>query len=238
MLNKYTFRSIALAVVLATAPFAYAQKAGDIIGFVGGAYIAPNASLGATNSVGPASIPFNAALAGSSASIGGVSTVTLSALYMVTDHIAGEFTIGLPPKLTLDVQLASGAHPGAATANALTPSLIGKYLFNDPKDALRPYLGIGVSYVSFSNVSANTSDPLIANLAGSSASLSSSWAPVFNAGMLYNINDRWSINGSISYVPAKTDFTFVGAGAGTGTTTTGTLALNPMEYVLRVGYKF
>jgi outer membrane protein len=53
-------------------------------------------------------------------------------------------------------------------------------------------------------------------------------------GGIYRLDDKWSINGSVSYVPLKSNATFVG----TGTTTTGTLTINPTEYVIRLGYKF
>ena len=68
--------------------------------------------------------------------------------------------------------------------------------------------------------------------------MSSSWTPVYNAGVIYNIDEKWSINGSVSYLPVKTDVTFMGAGQGTGTTTTNTMKLNTTDFVVRVGYKF
>jgi outer membrane protein len=157
---------------------------------------------------------------------------------MFTDQLAAELSLGVPPKFTIDVQLRSGSHPGAASAKVLTPALVGKYVFRTPADRWRPYLGLGVTYASFSSVKANTSDPLVASLAGGSATLSSSWAPVYNAGVIYNFDDRWSLNASLSYIPLKTDVRFTGAGAGTGTTTTGKLTLNPVDLVVRVGYRF
>jgi outer membrane protein len=59
-------------------------------------------------------------------------------------------------------------------------------------------------------------------------------APLYTVGGIYRLDEKWSINGSVSYVPLKSNASFVG----TGTTTTGTLTINPTEYVLRVGYKF
>lgn len=230
-LNK-TF--IACGSMLLASSGAIAQKAGDTIGAVGIAVIAPRASLGPLHSVGPAAGPFNAATAGATASISHVETASLSILHMYSDNIGAELTLGVPPKLDIDVQLASGFHPGAASARELTPALVGKYLFKTPADRVRPYLGLGVTRASFSNVSANTSDPLVARLAGTSASLSSSWAPVYNAGLIYNINERLSVNASVSYIPLKTTATFVGS----GTTTTARLKLNPIDYVVRLGYKF
>jgi outer membrane protein len=235
MLDRSGFPGSAAALALLLAcPGAMAQKAGDTIVGVGIAVITPRESLGPLQSVGPAAPLFNAATAGATASIDAVTTASVSVFHMFTDNLAAELSLGVPPKFTVDVQLPSGSHPGAATARELTPALVGKYLFRTPADQVRPYLGLGITYATFRSVSANKSDPLVAALAGTSATLSSSWAPVFNAGVIYNINERWSVNGSLSYIPLKTTATFVGS----GTTTSGTLTLDPIDLVIRLGYKF
>ena len=231
-LVKFAFASI----IVGLSSSASAQKAGDFIAGVGGALIVPNASISNISSTSPT---YNALLKDASASIGSSSTVVFSGLYMWTDNIATELTLGIPPTMTVDLTTPNGTsvnHNGAATAKALTPSLVAKYLFNSPGETWRPYLGLGVTYASFTNVEVNKSDYMVNVLAGTSASLSSSWAPVFNVGTIFNIDDKWSINASISYVPLKTDATFVIL---TGNqTTTGTLTINPVEYVIRLGYKF
>jgi outer membrane protein len=248
------FRKSAIAAItlttLGASSQAFAQKAGDIVGYVGGALIVPNASvstLTTTSSNTFVSNTVTGSLANATASIDPSSTVTLGALYMWTDNIATELTIGIPPKMTVDVVTPNGltspkSHPGAATAKVLNPSLVAKYLFNAPNDTIRPYVGLGLTYTSFSDVTANVSDPAIGVLAGTSASLSSSWAPIFNVGAIYNINDKWSINASVSYVPLKTDVTFVGTSPAplpvVPITSMGTLTLNPWDVVVRVGYKF
>jgi outer membrane protein len=160
---------------------------------------------------------------------------------MYSDNLGAELTLGVPPKLTLDIATPNGTlktHPAGASAKALTPAVVAKYFFNTPADKVRPYLGLGASYVSFRSVQANTADPEVNAFAGNGASLSSSWAPVYNAGMVYNIDEKWSINGSVSYIPIKTTVTFNGKGAGAGVTTTGDLKLNTTDYVIRVGYRF
>jgi len=221
------------AAILSVCGLSFAQKAGDLIGYAGIASINPSASIGPLTSVGPAAATFGPVTAGATVSIGKTSTTTLSALYMFTDNVGAEFTIGVPPTMTVDVQLTSGPKPGAATAKALFPSAVAKYLFNSPSDAVRPYLGVGITSTSFTSASANN-DPLVQRLAGTSVSLSSSFNPVISGGAVVNINDRWSLNGSVSYVPMKSNSTFVGS----GTTTKGTLTINPTDYVFRVGYKF
>lgn len=235
VLDRYPFvATVAASALLFASSAAMAQKAGDTILGLGVAAIIPRESLGPLQSVGPAAPLFNAATAGATASIDPVATVSFSVFHMFTDHLAAELSLGIPPKFTVDVQLRSGSHPGAATAHELTPALVGKYLFRTPADRWRPYLGLGFTYATFTDVTANKSDPLVASLAGTSASLGSSWAAVYNAGVIYNIDERWSVNTSLSYIPLKTKATFVG----TGTTTSGTLTLNPVDLVIRVGYKF
>jgi len=235
MFFKSSFIKPILGVaILSACGLSFAQKAGDLIAYTGVASINPSASIGPLTSVGPAAASFGAVTAGAAASIGRSNTTTLSALYMFTDNVAAEFTIGVPPKMTVDVQLTSGTHPSASTAKALFPSGVAKYLFNSPSDAVRPYLGLGITSTSFTSATANPNDALVQKLAGTSVSLSSSWNPIYSAGAIVNINNRWSLNGSVSYVPMKSNASFVGS----GTTTNGTLTINPTEYVFRVGYKF
>lgn len=225
---------LACSPLLLATPAAMAQKAGDTIVGAGLAVIAPRESLGPLHSTGPAAPAFNAATAGATVGIEHVKTLSLSVLHMFTDNLAAELTLGVPPKLEVDVHLRSGSHRGAATAREITPALVGKYLFRQPEDRVRPYLGLGLAYAKFSQVRINRSDPVVVSLAGTSASLSSEWAPVVAAGFVYNIDERWSVNASVSYLRLKTTATLVGS----GTTTTGELRLNPVDYVVRLGYRF
>jgi outer membrane protein len=233
--------ALSIGAMTLCASQAFAQKAGDMIYSIGAAYIKPNASLSPLNSTSSA---FNTALVGSSASAKGLSTVTLGGLYMWTDQIATEVTIGIPPKMTTDFTTPAATtipHPGASTAKELNPSIVAKYLFNSPESEIRPYVGLGITYTTFTNVQANLNDPMIAMMAGTSSSLSSTTGAIFNAGMIYNIDKKWSVNGSLSYVPLKTNVTFVGTDPYAGNakaTTTGVITLNPLDLVIRVGYNF
>lgn len=228
----------ACAAACAWTPPALALRAGDNIIGLGIASINPDASLGPLSSSGPAAVPFNIATAGATAHISPATTVSLGWLHMFTDNLGLEATIGVPPKLHVDVQLASGNLPGAATAKVLTPTAIGKYFFGTVDSKWRPYLGLGVTHASFSSVRVNTGVPTLNSLAGGSASLSSKWAPTYNVGLVYDLGSRWSINASATYIPLKTNVSFSGAAIGTGTTTTGRLTVNPTDYVVRVGYRF
>lgn len=219
---------------------ALAQKAGDNYIGVGVAALRPDAKLGTLSSSGVSGAAFTAATAGASADVSNEVTISLGWLHMFTDQVAMEATIGVPPKHTIDLTTpspfaGSPNHPGAATVRTWTPAVVAKYLFNAPTERVRPYLGLGLSRVSFHSVEVNRGDPLVVQVGGASASLKSDWSPVYNAGVIYNIDDRWMVNASISYLPIRTSVNLVGAG---GTTTRGDLKLNTTDVVVRVGYRF
>jgi outer membrane protein len=190
------------------------------------------------NSVGANALVFNGYTAGATASAGYAETLSISVLQMFTNHVGLEFSVGVPPTINFDVRLTSVDLPRAAKADVLTPTAVAKYLFNSPADKWRPYVGLGLTYASFDKVTADRSSTLVNALGGTSASLSSSWAPVYSLGFIYNINERLSINALAAYIPLKSDLTFVGPGLSGPVTTTGSLELNPTDYIIRLGYKF
>ena len=243
---RFNFKATLIAsVAVMAATSALAQKAGDQIVSVGLASINPDAQLGpvTTTSTSQASATaFTNNLKDASANVHSKTTVSFSWLYMYTDNIGAEVTLGIPPEFTQDLNTPNGSaptfHGAAAKMKIHTPTAIAKYFFGTSQDKLRPYVGLGVSHVSFHNVEVNQSDDTVHKLAGTSASFSSSWAPVYNAGLIYHIDDKWSISGSVAYLPIKTTATFVGPGLGVPVTSTGDVKLNTTDYVIRLGYRF
>ena len=232
------------AVTLACS--AFAQKQGDNIFSLGVAYMSPDTTLGTLsnpNSAAALGLPGTIGnyLAGATAKVGAKSTLTLGWLHMYTDNWGAEMTLGIPPRVSQDLSapLLGAPHPGAAKIDVWTPAIVGKYFFGQSQDVWRPYLGLGASYVSFHNISLS-SDTTVQLLGGNGAKLSSSWTPVYNLGLVYNIDQKWSINGSVSYLPVRTNATFFGTSTLGGPigTTTGEVKLNTTDYVIRVGYKF
>lgn len=71
-----------------------------------------------------------------------------------------------------------------------------------------------------------------------SADLSSSFAPVINAGASYKFDKHWSIGASVSYMWLNTDATLTTQSA-VGTVTSKTrLRVNPLVTFVSVGYTF
>ena len=250
-INQLKSALIMTLIGAVTAQSAMAQKAGDNVATFGAAYISFDSSVGALTSSGanPAeSGAFNAVnntLGTTTAKANNTGLVTASFLHMLTDHWAGEIVLGVPPKVKMNLNIpgAGIAYAGAiptsykngASAKSWTPTVFAKYLFNEPTDGFRPYLGLGISYAWFSNVQFENAT-LLNTLSGGGAKLSSSWNPVATLGAIYNLNEKWSLVAAASYMPLKSTTTLT-SGSGV-TTTTGVLKLDSTIYNVSVGYKF
>ncbi|HWT71981.1 MAG TPA: OmpW family outer membrane protein, partial [Oxalicibacterium sp.] len=137
--------------------------------------------------------------------------------------------------------LAGLGHLGSA--RQWSPAIVAKWFFGRPDDRFRPFVGLGATYVWYSDV--NLSNSLVGQVTGgapggsASADLSSSWAPVANLGMVYNIDKRWSIGLSVSYIPLDTDAKITGRVGNTVVSRSRTnLTLDPLVTFLSVGYRF
>ena len=251
--KKQLSLAVATLAVACVSPAAFAQKAGDVTIYVGGAYIMPSGSnVTGLGTSGPATNPYqasvlsqyNAQVATVGASVQNSTAFVASLFYMFTDHIGAELTVGAPVLMNVNTSDSQGSYSGAASARASFPSLVAKWVFNDPGDAWRPYLGVGVNYTYFNNVTANTDYPSVNALANGGASLGSSWNPVLNGGVIYNFNDHWSLNAGLSWVPLSSTATFTsnvpayGPYPGGTYTTTGKLNINPFDLTLKIGYRF
>jgi outer membrane protein len=242
--HKLLNLSVVAAATLLVPTGAFAQKAGDNIVSLGLASINPDAKLGtvtSTSTSAASAAAFTGSLKDATAHVGSQTTVSFSWLHMYSDNIGAELGLGIPAEFTQDLNTPNGTaktHPGAAKLKILTPAVIAKYFFGVPKDQWRPYLGLGVTHVTFNDVKTNAADATVQALAATSATFKSAWAPVYNAGVVYNIDDKWSIVGSVAYLPIKTTATFVGPGLGVPVTSTGDVKLNTTDYVVRVAYRF
>ncbi len=83
-------------------------------------------------------------------------------------------------------------------AKQWSPTLLLKYYFMQPQSKIRPYVGIGVTRVWFTDAKNSAFETNVLHSL-TDVSTDSSWAPVFNAGLLtYAFNDQWFAGFSIS----------------------------------------
>ncbi len=233
----------ALSVVAAFSLPAAAQSAGDTIVNVGWFHLYTDDSSQTLMRTSPAPGP----IAGSSASVGDADTLGIALTHFFTDNFALTADLGIPPKFHLDGGGSLSSLNEIGTARQWSPALIAKWYFGDKTSKLRPFVGLGATRVWYSDVQLSSSlqravtAPYNGGVSGTAtADLSSSWAPVYNVGLTYNIDERWSLGFSVAYIPLDTDADITGRNAaGTVISRHKTnLTLDPYVTFLSLGYKF
>ncbi|CAM2150309.1 outer membrane protein [Pararobbsia alpina] len=155
-----------------------------------------------------------------------------------------------------NVNLGSAANnPLVTSVREWSPAVLLQYYMFEATSKFRPFVGVGVSYNWFSSIQLNPNfktdlnNQLGATLAAGSghpgptsvkAQSSPSWQPVFNAGLTYNFDKHWSLTGSVSYIPLKTN-TIITVKAADGailSQSKSELKVNPVISFLAVGYAF
>ncbi|WP_322083350.1 OmpW/AlkL family protein [Burkholderia sp. BCC1972] len=240
---KHTSAAILLSI--ATISAAHAQSAGQWMVNAGWLHMAPQDSsqpltvnaLGHSNTV-----------AGSGASVADTDTFALTTTYFVTDHVALETILGVPPKLHLSGTGTLAGLGELGTARAWSPAILAQYHFGEPSARFRPYVGAGVSYVWFKNAELSnkvaTGEFLYSPTFGTrlegptSVTLSKSFAPIINAGLNYNIDSHWSVGVSAAYVWLSTKATLTTRSAVGAVTSTTKVKINPIITFVSVGYRF
>jgi outer membrane protein len=240
-------KQIGLATLLSISAItiAHAQSAGNWVLNAGWMHVAPQDSSETltVNALGSSS-----AVPGSGASVSNADTFALAASYFVTDHVAVEALLGMPPKLNLSGTGSLSAQGELGSARVWGPALLAQYHLGEPTSRLRGYVGAGISYVWFKSIELNSpiatgqflaSPTLGTSLEGpTSASLSKSFAPVINAGLTYNIDKHWSVDVSASYAWLSTK-TALTTHSALGTVSSSTkLKIDPIVTFVSVGYRF
>ncbi|MET3497561.1 OmpW/AlkL family protein [Variovorax boronicumulans] len=241
-MKKTKFALAALGVLASGC--AFAQNAGDWVAGAGWFHLSPQ------DSSKPLTVtaPVQSVLQGSGASVKDSDTLGLSLAYFIDSHWAVEGVLGVPPKFKLEGKGTLARVGELGEARQWSPTVLVKYNFNEGNDAFRPFVGLGATYVWYSDVK------LTPNLQGALASqfrqspyavnttakLDSSFAPVLNAGVSYQLDKHWGLSFSVSYIPLKTKAKL------TTTSVTGlpvarseaSLKLNPIVTFLSATYRF
>ncbi|WP_321920402.1 OmpW/AlkL family protein [Paraburkholderia tropica] len=232
----------ALAAIFAVAGMsgAYAQSANTFYVTTGWFRLMPQDSSDPLkiDSVGGTTV--NQAFPGTGASVGSADTLGFSLGYFITDSLATEAELGIPPKFDISGGGSLEQFGKVGSARQWSPALLLKYYFNKPDAKFRPYLGLGATYVWFSDAKITNAAFEQSVLGGpTSVSTNRSWAPVFNVGFNYNFTKHWFAGFSLSYIPVNVTATY------TSTTELGTtrkaeskIHLNPLVTYLKVGYMF
>ena len=145
---KTTLIAAAAMAALASGS-AFAQQAGDWQVGAGWLHLSPQDSSSPLRFTSPV----NREVPGSGATVGNSDTLGLNATYFVDSHWAVEGVLGIPPKFKLYGAGTLGRLGELGDAKQWSPTILGKYYFDDGNAPFRPFVGLGATYVFYRSVS-------------------------------------------------------------------------------------
>ena len=220
----------AAAALSATfSPGAIAHEAGDIFLRIGATQVAPDdsSSVISTTATGP--------LAGTAVSVDNSAQLGLNLVWMWTNNFALEVLAATP--FDHDIK-ASGldqygfSTTDLASSKQLPPTVSALYFFGNSDSAIRPYIGAGLNYTTF--FSKDFTSQATTELGANNLDLDDSWGLSARAGIDIELNDNWLLNASVWKIDIDTDASFNSALG----TVEASVVIDPMVYMVSLGYKF
>lgn len=218
-LRSATLLGLALAATAVTATPA-AAKAGDVLVRLRAIAVVPNESSG----------PVLPTFPGATVGVGNSVMPEIDFTYMATDNIGFEL-IAATTRHGLSGQGTLSGLPDLGHTWVLPPTLTLQYHFA-PAAKVRPYVGAGLNYTIF--YGEGTSSALDTAIGKSSLNLSNSFGWAAQAGMDFDLNEKFFLNVDIKYIDMSTN----------ARVTTGALVnsvdvkINPIVFGIGLGMKF
>lgn len=215
---------VAAAALALAAQAGLAQTAGSWTARVGATHIQPHNP--SENLTAP-SLPGSQIDMGSAAQLsGGVS-------YVLTDHWAVDAAMALPFKHTL---YGAGALAGVGQVGevkALPFTVTAQYRFLDAQAKVRPYVGLGLTYVHYFAETGSGTLTALTNPGGAPTviGIESKWALSPQIGVVVQLNDKWFADLSYTKTLLKTRTAL-------STGQTANASLNPDTVCISIGYRF
>lgn len=212
-----TFKlGVLAAAVMAAAPAVQAYEAGDFIGRVGAATVAPDASSDPITNVG----------ADARVDVDNNTQLGLTLTYMLTDQLGLGVLAATP--FSHDIKGAgdlAGAGKLAETKH-LPPTVTLQYFPMPTGSKLQPYVGAGVNYTVFFD------EDTAGALAGTDIELDDSFGLAAEAGVDYMITENIGVNAAIWWIDIDTEAKIEAANQ------TVDVEIDPLVYMVGVSYKF
>ena len=226
--------SASLFALALAAPIAHAHEAGDIIVRAGAITVNPKADSG---SVKVDQGPLAGTNLGGKATMSSDTQLGLNFAYMVTNHVGIELLAATPFEHDVKIKNTGldAANGKLGTLKHLPPTLSVVYYPLDSKSAFQPYVGAGINYtwIYDEHVGSSAQGQGFNNFKAEN-----SWGWAAQVGMDYMINDKWMINGQVRYIDISTKATVENSALPAGTRAKVNVDVDPMVYMVGIGYKF
>ncbi len=233
--------ALSAAAALAAAPAARAADTGGSAGpntiYAGLAYLQVHSSLPDLSGMNTP--------AGLNLDVGNATTLGLGIVHDVAPAWSVELALGVPPRVRTDAMganwAAAGVRPGVGIVDVhmISPTVFANYHPLGVDSRIDPYVGIGVNYTRFTDTTALNA--LTGSVGPTQIHLSSSWGPAAHVGLVYHLDRRWSVVGSVAIADVQSDMTATTYVPGTSIVSMqGKTHINfhPIVYSLALGYSF
>ena len=162
--------------------------------------------------------------AGADATVGSANTVLLTYEYGFAPNLGVELVLGIPPKIKGSASGSVAFLGEVVESKLVAPTLLLNYHFGQPGDALRPYVGLGINYTRFTDVSSPY---------GWQVSLHDSWGAAAQVGLDYAIDKNWGVFASVGAAKVSSKLIAVSA-----TVLQTTIDFKPITYAAGLSYRF
>ena len=161
---------------------------------------------------------------GADAEVGDASTLLLTYEYAFTPKVGVELVLGVPPKIKAKATGSVAFLGDVLTARNVSPTLLVNWHAGDPGDAFRPYLGLGLNYTTFKNVTTPY---------GWDVKLGDSMGFAVQAGADYAFSKNWGLFASFGRAQVKSKLVATGA-----VVLQSTIDFRPRTYAIGASYRF
>lgn len=221
MIRK-TLTASLLALAVA-APFAQAFEAGDIIVRAGAVTVDPHEDS--------SNITLDGAPTTLKASLDSDTQLGLNFAYMLTNNIGIELLAATPFEHTVSVKGLGDL----GDIKHLPPTLSVVYYPMASQSVFQPYVGLGLNYTTFFQEDLTSE---MEGLGFSNLDLDDSWGLAAQIGADFMLSDRVMLNAQVRWIDIDTEASVDGPTAlGVGKTKVD-VDVDPMVYMVGLGYKF
>ena len=161
---------------------------------------------------------------GADAEVGDATTAVFTVEFEVKPNVGIELVMGVPAKIKATASGSVAFLGEVLTARNVAPTVLVNYHFGKSGDTLRPYLGVGVNYTKFTNVTSPY---------GWDVKLSDSVGMAVQAGVDYQLSKNWGLFASVARVDVQSKLTAVGA-----TVLQSKIDFRPITYAAGLSYRF
>tara|TARA_R110001592_G_scaffold171117_3_gene409197 strand:+ start:44760 stop:45455 length:696 start_codon:yes stop_codon:yes gene_type:complete len=231
-MEKKRALSLAISSILASglllgAAGVTAHEAGDFIVRAGAAQVDPNDDSDALRLNGTA-------LAGTEAEVDDDTQLGLTFTYMLTNHIGVGLLAATPFDHDIEADLGA-VTVDAGSAKQLPPTVTLQYYPLESASKFQPYVGVGVNYTAFFDEDVDSELEAALSETGGDLELDNSFGWSAQIGFDYQIDDHWLLNAAVWYMDIQTDAKFKFDG---GTVVKADVDIDPLVYMIGIGYKF